>query len=242
MAQRLARPQSEVWVHLYLNAFKNLPLFLGLETVSPGHEHTSMSIITGQIPAALDTATLPAGPPYTALGNGNALAQWEYCFDRADGDTSRGATNNWDCAVPGSANAADPSWDANLPKNAAALKAALECGDYQSELLLSFLVEVDPDDGQAGAGVGLGDAVERFELVAAGIAGPAPEANYHDLAAVLGDAHVLAGEATRHQVGRRLADEVVFLRGARGARGETRREQHQHARSKARARSGHVND
>src|SRR5215470_3120673 len=49
----------------YLNAFRNLPLFLGLESVAPGHEHTSMSVITGQIPAALDANQLPAGPPYT---------------------------------------------------------------------------------------------------------------------------------------------------------------------------------
>jgi hypothetical protein len=100
----------------YLNAFKNLPLFLGLETIAPGHEHTSMSIITGQIPAALDTNPLPAGPPYTALGNSNALAQWEYCFDRADADTSRGAGNNWDCSVPGSLNSADLSWNATAQK------------------------------------------------------------------------------------------------------------------------------
>ena len=32
------------------------PLFIGVETVVPGHEHTSMSVITGQIPLALDTA------------------------------------------------------------------------------------------------------------------------------------------------------------------------------------------
>jgi hypothetical protein len=96
----------------YLNALKNLPLFLGLESVAPGHEHTSMSIITGQIPAALDTMPLPSSPPYTALGNADALAQWEYCFDRGDTDTSRGAGNNWDCSVPGSPNSADPSWNA----------------------------------------------------------------------------------------------------------------------------------
>jgi hypothetical protein len=95
----------------YLNAFKNLPLFLGVETVVPGHEHTSMSVLTGQIPAALDTASLPTTPGYTALGNANPLAQWEYCFDRADSDTSRGVANAWDCSVPGSANAADPSWN-----------------------------------------------------------------------------------------------------------------------------------
>ena len=110
----------------YFNALKHLPLFIGIETVVPGHEHTSMSVITGQIPAALDTAVLPttpngtaplpAGSPYAALGNANALAQWEYCFDRADTDTSRGAANMYDCSVPGSANAADPSWNATAHK------------------------------------------------------------------------------------------------------------------------------
>ena len=54
----------------YLNAFKNLPLFLGIETVVAGHEHTSMSVITGQIPAALDTAPLPTGPNATPLPAG----------------------------------------------------------------------------------------------------------------------------------------------------------------------------
>ncbi len=100
----------------YFNAFKNLPLFLGIETVVPGHEHTSMSVITGQIPTSLATATLPTTPGYTALGNANALAQWEYCFDRADTDTSRGVTNAYDCSVPGSPNSADPSWNATAMK------------------------------------------------------------------------------------------------------------------------------
>jgi hypothetical protein len=100
----------------YLNAFKNLPLFLGIESVIPGHEHSSMSIITGQIPAGLDRAPLPAGPPYTALGSGTELAKWEYCFDRADSDTSRGATNQWDCSVPNQPNAADPDWNAGAHK------------------------------------------------------------------------------------------------------------------------------
>ena len=40
----------------YFNAFKSLPLFIGIESVIPGHEHSSMSVITGQIPASLDTA------------------------------------------------------------------------------------------------------------------------------------------------------------------------------------------
>lgn len=109
----------------YLSAHKNLPLFLGIETVVPGHEHTSMSVITGQIPVALDTATLPTTPgsanvPYAALGSASALAQWEYCFDRNDSDTSRGNAspqpstdgNNWTCAVPGSPNEADANWNA----------------------------------------------------------------------------------------------------------------------------------
>jgi len=114
----------------YLNAFKNLPLFLGIESVVAGHEHASMSVITGQIPLSLDTATLPTAPSYnlngsryTPLGSGSSLAQWEYCFDRADGDTSRGNTtvgaasgNNWTCVVPGSANEADPSWNATAQK------------------------------------------------------------------------------------------------------------------------------
>ena len=100
----------------YLNAYKNLPLFLGIETVVPGHEHTSMSVITGQIPSTVDTTPLPTTPGYTALGNANALAQFEYCFDRADTDTSRGVSNAFDCSVPGSANAADPSWNATAFK------------------------------------------------------------------------------------------------------------------------------
>ncbi len=100
----------------YLNALKNLPLFLGVESVVAGHEHSSMSVITGQIPQELDTAPLPTTPGYSALGSGTALAQWEYCFDRADADTSRGAANGWDCSVPGSANASDPSWNPTAQK------------------------------------------------------------------------------------------------------------------------------
>lgn len=102
----------------YLSAYKSVPLFIGMESVVPGHEHTSMSVITGQMPVSLDTATLPTAPGYVALGNASALAQWSYCFDRGDTDTSRGDTtnsatgNNWDCAVTGSLNAADVSWNA----------------------------------------------------------------------------------------------------------------------------------
>ena len=111
----------------YLSVFKSLPLFMGLESIVAGHEHSSMSVITGQIPTALDTTTLPTAPGpltarYAALGNANALSQWAYCFDLGVTDTSRGnvtgsATgNNWDCAVPGSLNAGDVSWNAAAHK------------------------------------------------------------------------------------------------------------------------------
>lgn len=106
----------------YLAAAKNQPLFLGLESVVAGHEHSSMTIITGQMPLAIDNATLPTSPGYTPLGNANALAQWSYCFDRNDTDKSRGNVtgssvgNNWNCAVNGSLNAADPSWNATAQK------------------------------------------------------------------------------------------------------------------------------
>ncbi|HEV7912524.1 MAG TPA: hypothetical protein VGP22_02055 [Albitalea sp.] len=95
----------------YLSAYLNKPLFLGIESVVAGHEHTSMSVISGQIPMALDAAKLPTSAGYTALGNADALAQWQYCFDRAVTDTSRGAASQWDCSVAGSLNGADPSWN-----------------------------------------------------------------------------------------------------------------------------------
>ncbi|HRY16382.1 MAG TPA: hypothetical protein P5330_10995, partial [Candidatus Competibacteraceae bacterium] len=59
----------------YLNADQNKPLFMGVESVVAGHEHTSMSVITGQMPAAIDNQTLPTSAGYTAIGNANGLAQ-----------------------------------------------------------------------------------------------------------------------------------------------------------------------
>ena len=107
----------------YLSVYKNVPLFIGIETNAPGHEHVSMSVVTGQMPATLDNTSLPTAPVvaantsrYTALGNANALAQFEYCFDRSDSDTSRGASNAWDCSVPGSLNAANANWNAVAAK------------------------------------------------------------------------------------------------------------------------------
>ncbi len=107
----------------YLAAVQNKPMFLGVESVVAGHEHSSMTVITGQMPLALDNKALPSKPGYVATGNADALAQWEYCFDRNDTDTSRGnATvgglvgNNWNCAVTGSLNEADASWSAVAQK------------------------------------------------------------------------------------------------------------------------------
>lgn len=102
----------------YLAAYRNEPIFAGVESVVAGHEHSSMTVITGQIPAKVYTTPLPQTPGYKPLGNANALAMWQYCFDRGNSDTSRGneaagsnVGNNWDCSVPGSANAAAPDWN-----------------------------------------------------------------------------------------------------------------------------------
>lgn len=111
----------------YLSAVKNIPLFIGLESVVAGHEHSSMSVITGQMPPGYERVaakhTTPGSVSFeSALGNASALAQWSYCFDRGDTDTSRGNTtnstvgNNWNCSVTGSANAADPLWNATAQK------------------------------------------------------------------------------------------------------------------------------
>ena len=68
------------------------PVFVGLEQNAPGHEHVSSAIVDGQLPAA------------PAFGNADMMAKFEYCFDRNDTDLLRGAENQWDCSVPGSAN------------------------------------------------------------------------------------------------------------------------------------------
>lgn len=108
----------------YLSVQKNLPLFIGMESVVAGHEHSSMSVITGQMPAAIDTITLPNAPGYTATGNADALAKWSYCFDRGDTDTSRGNVtgssvgNNWNCSNPDSADSTSATlgWSATGQK------------------------------------------------------------------------------------------------------------------------------
>ncbi len=76
---------------------RSKPIFMGLEQNVPGHEHTSAAVIDGQL-------------PLNAIGNADAMAMFEYCFDRSDTDRSRGnitgttTGNNWDCTVPGSSN------------------------------------------------------------------------------------------------------------------------------------------
>ncbi len=109
--QELQYPVTE-----YLTALKGVPVFMGMESVVAGHEHSSMSVITGQLPTSLDTAVLPTTPGYVPQGNANALAQWSYCFDRGDTDTSRGGANNWDCSVTGSLNASNVNWNATAQK------------------------------------------------------------------------------------------------------------------------------
>lgn len=116
----------------YLAALRNQPIFMGLESVVAGHEHTSMSVITGQLPIAAFNTQLPTTPGYNALGDATALAKWTYCFDRGTSDTSRGnitqqpgnvntgVGNNWDCSVPGSANSANPDWNAPAARLAGA--------------------------------------------------------------------------------------------------------------------------
>jgi hypothetical protein len=118
VVQEFAYPLVE-----YLAARQDKPMFMGIESVVAGHEHTSMAVITGQMPASVYNTALPTNPPYNALGNADALAKWAYCFDRGVADTSRGNTtatsgigNNWECAVPGSPNEADPSWSALAAK------------------------------------------------------------------------------------------------------------------------------
>jgi hypothetical protein len=107
----------------YLAGLKNAPVFIGLESVVAGHEHASMSVVSGQLPASIYQQKLPSSAGYSPLGNATALAQWSYCFDRGDTDTSRGNTtadsgigNNFDCSVSGSANSADPNWNAVAAK------------------------------------------------------------------------------------------------------------------------------
>lgn len=73
-----------------MSELKQKPLFVAVEQVNPGHEHTDVAVIEGQLPVG-------------GGGNGAATAEYEYCFDRGSGDLSRGGDGaRFDCAVPGS--------------------------------------------------------------------------------------------------------------------------------------------
>jgi hypothetical protein len=61
------------------------PVWQGYEWNVPGHEHCSVATIAGQF------------PDDGFIGDADALAQFEYCFDRADSDTSQGEDNEWSC-------------------------------------------------------------------------------------------------------------------------------------------------
>jgi hypothetical protein len=97
----------------YLSGQKNVPVFMGMESVVAGHEHTSMSVISGQV-VGKNGAVGPGS--YVPVGDANALAQWSYCYDRGDTDNSRGGANNWDCSVPGIDYSNNPDWKANAAK------------------------------------------------------------------------------------------------------------------------------
>lgn len=67
------------------------PIWIGVEQNAPGHEHVSTTVLKGQLP----------WPQAGVAGNATLQAQYEYCFDRNDTDTSRGAENQFDCSVAG---------------------------------------------------------------------------------------------------------------------------------------------
>ena len=69
------------------------PIWTGLEINPAGHEHVQVAILDGQViwPSTKDTSS----------GDANMVAQFEYCFDANDFDTSRGAENQWDCSFTG---------------------------------------------------------------------------------------------------------------------------------------------
>ena len=70
------------------------PIWIGSELNAGGHEHVQTTILDGQA----------SWPSTSTTGNATLMAQHEYCFDRTDVDTSRGAENQWDCSVTGSSN------------------------------------------------------------------------------------------------------------------------------------------
>jgi len=64
-------------------------MFEGVEQIVPGHEHAEVMVVNGQLPARL-----------SSIGNANAVAQFEYLFDRADGDLAGGVAQGWAGKIP----------------------------------------------------------------------------------------------------------------------------------------------
>lgn len=80
-------------------------VFLGMEPIVPGHEHSVAAIVNGQVPRG-----------NRGIGVGTAIAQFEYLFDRADGDMGGGPAG-------GVANAAAKITNVGLVGNAAHAKS-----------------------------------------------------------------------------------------------------------------------
>ena len=93
----------------YLAALKNKPLFIGIESVVAGHEHSSMSVITGQMPAlglqadAADDPGLHAARQRHGARASGSTASIAATPTPAAATPSVGGTvgNNWDCSVDG---------------------------------------------------------------------------------------------------------------------------------------------
>src|ERR1700694_1418022 len=75
--------------------------------------------------------------------------------------------------------------------------------------LSRIVIDTDPEHLQSRRVVGCEAAVQGRQLRAAGRAAAAPEAQYHDLAAVLREARVAADGGVQREIGRALPDEGV---------------------------------
>ena len=89
----------------YLAALHNKPLFMGVESVVAGHEHTSMSVITDQMPGVhlLTDAAVDAGL-HAARQRGRAGTVAVLFRSRQHAIEPRRRGNQWDCSVPLSLN------------------------------------------------------------------------------------------------------------------------------------------
>ncbi len=102
---------SSIRIVEYLAALKSKPLFIGVESVVAGHEHSSMSVIAGQMPAsdlhadAADDRGLHAARQRHGARASGSTASIAATPTRAAATPSVGGTdgNNWDCSVTGSA-------------------------------------------------------------------------------------------------------------------------------------------